>query len=139
MTQQSENRLLRTVGLGTFYFLLLNLLSTVAIVVDIWLGIKGQLGGNAAATIISCMVVIKTSRGLLSLSNKGVVAAFAAIAGLSSLAFLAFLHAVSGTMENHDFPAITVPEAVTVIAFNAVIFIATVFFMDRGSQQTGAR
>ncbi|PAU79800.1 hypothetical protein CK501_11400 [Halovibrio salipaludis] len=138
MTQLSDRRIFRVAGLGLAYFLLLNLFSTVAIVVDIWLGIKGQLGGNAAATIISSVIVIKMSRGLLSLSNKHVVAPFAAIAGLSSLAFLAFLHAASGAMENYDFPPITAVQAVTVIVFNAIIFIATVFFMDRGSQQDTA-
>ena len=135
MTQPSAKGLFGIVGLGISYFLLLNLFSTVAIVVDIWLSIKGQLGGNAAATIISSVIVTKMSRGLLNLSNKHVVAPFAAIVGLSSLAFLAFLHAISGTLENYDFPPITAFQAVMVIAFNAIIFIATVFFMDRGSQE----
>ncbi|TDT37728.1 hypothetical protein DES49_2687 [Halospina denitrificans] len=135
MALQTRERLLKTAGLGIVYFLLLNLLSAVSITVDIWLGIKGQLGGNAAATIISCLIVTRLSSGLVSLSNKTVMLALALLAGLSSVMFLALLHVVPDTVEPYQFPALTPIEALSVMVFNALIFVATVWFVSKSERR----
>lgn len=121
--------------LAIFYVALFNILSAVAITADIWLGIKEQLGGNVAATVVSCIILVRFSKGLISFSNKSIVALFAVIAGLSSVAFLGSLHIASEMMDGYDGSAVTSGEAIAVFVFNGVIFLGTVFFMERGSKE----
>lgn len=128
-------KIVRLLGLAIFYVALFNVLSAVAITVDILLGIKEELGGNVAATVVSCIILVKFSKGLISFSSKSIVALFAIIAGLSSVAFLGSLHIASEMMDGYDVSAVKFVEAIAVFVFNVLIFLGTVFFMERGSKK----
>ncbi|XOZ34601.1 hypothetical protein ACMDCT_05050 [Halomonadaceae bacterium KBTZ08] len=127
-------RLSNILWLAILYVVLFNLLSAVAITFDIWLGIKDQLGGNAAVTVISCIIVAKLSQGG-RFSSKRNISLFTAVAGLSAVVFLVFLRIASQIMDGYEVSAITLGEAVAVFAFNGGLFIGTAFFMERGSNK----
>ena len=122
-------------GFAIFYVVLFNVVSAVAITADILLGLKEQLGGNVAATVVSCIILVRFSKGVISFSNKRVVILFAVIAGLSSVAFLGSLHIASEMMDSYDVSAVTSGEAIAVFVFNGLIFLGTVFFLERGSKK----